>query len=150
MPRTGDIVNQNENDRPNIQGATVSYQTMSNLSVPIWEFLNQSRSGCGRVPQAGEIFFDNTTEVGEPGCFRTKGKPANGNGFYQTTQNLKFSRSHFAVKDLVSVGISDQREECRLGTDRFYARRGAGAAVTQDIYRRKGEWAAFKPRVPLP
>jgi hypothetical protein len=81
---TGDIVNQNENDRPNIQGATVSYQTMSNFSVPIWEILNQSRSGCGRVPQVGEIFFDNATEVAELGCFRTKGKSANGNGLYQT------------------------------------------------------------------
>lgn len=37
-----------------------------------------------------------------------------------------------------------------MGTDSFYVRRGAGAAVTQNINRRKREWTAFEPRVPLP
>lgn len=108
MPRTGDIVNQNGNDRPNVREARISYQISGTLSVPIWEFSDCLYGGCGRLPQAGEIFFDNAAEIVEPGCFGAKYKPANGDGFYQTAQNLKFSCSHFAVQDPVSVRVGDQ------------------------------------------
>jgi hypothetical protein len=52
-----------------------------------------------------------------------------GNRGDEAAKNLKLSRSHFAVQDLVGVRLGHERKECSPCANRLYARRKVRAAV---------------------
>jgi hypothetical protein len=123
MPQTGE-------PRPKSDAATVSYQITRALLA----------GNSGEEPfaikdkqilefQRIQVFPDYFAKFPKPGCICMGTNSPDGNRGDEAAKNLKLSRSHFAVQDLVGVRLGHEREECSLCANRLNARRKVRAAV---------------------